>query len=525
MNRQTIITVALLILVLLSIGTQAKSEDYTSGPTISVSKLDISDKTLELSYEIKNKSKKDIWLLAGFGRTSVSAEAFMKKDNQTLLIRRRLDVPFNGGDGIPYFRYVLLRSEQSLTESVKRNLPFHPQYGFGAGFRREAQGLEYATRLAIEIGYYTDDLPERISSVLEKADKIATPKSNDESKIKYYFISSLYYNKMSEILRQRSDEILVPYTYQWFKGEKVLQTTADELRIPYEEKEDDLVRQHSLDVPTCTRIEIQFLPSMLEYFFPYKGQQALFSSEEIEFLQTKKAFVVNDSNALKIFVNDINKATPCNLIVCERSVASLSCYRDNIFLTSFPIYNDDSVVINNRDRFIYPNSSPGLRKLMPMIQSFDLRVNCSTNLVNLWHRLRLNYKGEKKSIFSRVISSGKTKKSYPAPINWCDALVRTCRTIKMQDQEIIKPFICPGTGEVGKYPDNKSNYAMNPYCKYDSPPDMVLLLETEAGWNQHGGPELFTFDNHDPKGGCVLLNDGTVKFIRTPEELRQLRWK
>jgi hypothetical protein len=54
---------------------------------------------------------------------------------------------------------------------------------------------------------------------------------------------------------------------------------------------------------------------------------------------------------------------------------------------------------------------------------------------------------------------------------------------------------------------------------------MVLLFETRVGWNQHGGPEVFTFDNHDPKGGCILLNDGTVKFIRTKEELQQLRWK
>jgi hypothetical protein len=53
----------------------------------------------------------------------------------------------------------------------------------------------------------------------------------------------------------------------------------------------------------------------------------------------------------------------------------------------------------------------------------------------------------------------------------------------------------------------------------------VLLFETKAGWNQYGGSELFTFDNHEPRGGCVLLNDGTVKFIRTTEELRQLRWK
>jgi len=54
---------------------------------------------------------------------------------------------------------------------------------------------------------------------------------------------------------------------------------------------------------------------------------------------------------------------------------------------------------------------------------------------------------------------------------------------------------------------------------------MVLLFETKAGWNQHGGPELFAFDNHDPKGGCVLLTDGTVQFIRTEEELHALRWR
>jgi hypothetical protein len=66
---------------------------------------------------------------------------------------------------------------------------------------------------------------------------------------------------------------------------------------------------------------------------------------------------------------------------------------------------------------------------------------------------------------------------------------------------------------------------MNPSCSYNSPADVVLLFEAKDGWNQHGGPELFTFDNHDPKGGLVLLNDGTLKFIRTEEELKQLRWK
>ncbi len=42
-----------------------------------------------------------------------------------------------------------------------------------------------------------------------------------------------------------------------------------------------------------------------------------------------------------------------------------------------------------------------------------------------------------------------------------------------------------------------SDYAMNPNCREDSPKDVVFLFESKPGWNQHGGPELFTFDNHD----------------------------
>ncbi len=112
---------------------------------------------------------------------------------------------------------------------------------------------------------------------------------------------------------------------------------------------------------------------------------------------------------------------------------------------------------------------------------------------------------------------------YPEPKRWCDSMVRAYVEYGSKDVKWVKrrnkPHICPSVGK------DLYTYAMNPNCKLDSPPDTVLLFETKAGWNQHDGPELFTFDNHEPKGGCVLLNDGTVKFIRTKEELRQLRWK
>jgi hypothetical protein len=66
---------------------------------------------------------------------------------------------------------------------------------------------------------------------------------------------------------------------------------------------------------------------------------------------------------------------------------------------------------------------------------------------------------------------------------------------------------------------------MNPSCTPGSPADTVLLFEAKTGWNQHGGPEMFMFEHHEPRGGLVLLNGGTVKFIRTEEELKQLRWE
>jgi prepilin-type processing-associated H-X9-DG protein len=65
---------------------------------------------------------------------------------------------------------------------------------------------------------------------------------------------------------------------------------------------------------------------------------------------------------------------------------------------------------------------------------------------------------------------------------------------------------------------------MNPDCEPNSPADLVLLFETKGGWNQYGGPELLTLDNHKGEGANVLFNDGHVKFIK-PDEVGKLKWK
>jgi hypothetical protein len=116
------------------------------------------------------------------------------------------------------------------------------------------------------------------------------------------------------------------------------------------------------------------------------------------------------------------------------------------------------------------------------------------------------------------------------------------RERKFPDIVIARMFTCPGihvptdangvdspadeTDPLSQPPDSwVSDYAMNSNCRDGSPDDMVFLFESKPGWNQHGGPELFAFDNHEPRGGCVLLSDGTVKFIRTEAGLHALRWR
>ncbi len=109
------------------------------------------------------------------------------------------------------------------------------------------------------------------------------------------------------------------------------------------------------------------------------------------------------------------------------------------------------------------------------------------------------------------IYSSEATGQYPSRSKWCDLLMK-------QTELDEKTFICPGPKQ------DRCHYAMNPNCEPNSPGDMVLLFETKAGWNQHGGPELLTTENHRGKGSNILFNNGTVKFINK-NQINTLKWK
>jgi hypothetical protein len=297
---------------------------------------------------------------------------------------------------------------------------------------------------------------------------------------------------------------MVPYSWGTLKGERVLRLTAEGVRVPYLEQERPVARP---DLAKCRRIEMRFTASPLAFFFPYQSEQDLLSGDERQRLQSLDALVIDDAKVLHRLSDEIKEGFR-DAFAWEQGVAELTCYGETGDPVSLAVYNNSEIVTSQGQAFTCEYSQ-GFRSLTGVtreIRPLDLRIQCASNLHDLWYRYRLLQRMKSAAVSGR-----------PRPDDWCDAISSVYW--RLEKDEPLRGYRCPSAAK------GKCHYAMNPACEPNSPGDTVLLFETKGGWNRHGGPELFTFDNHDPKGGCVLLNDGTVKFIRTEEELKQFRWK
>ena len=105
---------------------------------------------------------------------------------------------------------------------------------------------------------------------------------------------------------------------------------------------------------------------------------------------------------------------------------------------------------------------------------------------------------------------------FPDTSKWCDLLIEHAGAKR-------SIFHCKASAA----PPHTCSYAMNKnlenFDKDNVPPDMVVLFETKPSWNQVGGPELLTTDNHQGLGCNVLFMDNHVEFIKT-RDLDKLKW-
>jgi len=516
----------------------ADTEDSnnTDGLRIVVNSVDVNDEILKLNYEIQNNSQQEIWIcdsLAAY-RGICDFDVYLDKDDKTLIIRKRFDLPTDMiWTNPPFGRYIRIGPGKKRTESLLLSVPVYGRSRFD--LIEPLQNLVYATQIAIEIGYYEGNLPEIFINLFEESEKSRNLNNGTDSNLTKPSGRVLDFNYICEKLRQRDEEVVIIYSRRRTISEKVLSCVVDNLKIPYggekfysdeeieevEEVRDAILSPKPvpvLDLATCTKLEIHYQPSMFEFFFPFEGQQSLISDEEKKYLQSENTIVIENEKYINAFAQEINKResepTCYSDDIRQKSEAQVTCYQKNEHLMTLKIiYNDFSILTKEKLRIKYKDGLESLRELTPKVQQIELRVKCAAHMKNLWYRLRLYNKYMKDSFQNSDLI-------YTPPNAWCDLIMKPHTINKYYFHKFDRlPHVAPNTNEL------KSFYAMNPNCRPNSPSDMVLLFETKAGWNQHGGSELFTFDNHEPKGGCVLLNNGTVKFIRTEEELKALRWK
>ncbi|MHC4396840.1 MAG: hypothetical protein ACYS1A_14415 [Planctomycetota bacterium] len=149
----------------------------------------------------------------------------------------------------------------------------------------------------------------------------------------------------------------------------------------------------------------------------------------------------------------------------------------------------------------------GLIIISSLLLLHYLLEKAHTHLPEQYCLINISALGKAVSIYSYEENNGE----YPAKDKWCDLLKQHVLDIREEY------FTCKEAGE------GRCHYAINPNCEPSSPNDVVLLFETKDGWNQYGGPELLTFDNHRGKGCNVLFNDGRVEFV-IPERIDELNW-
>ena len=259
------------------------------------------------------------------------------------------------------------------------------------------------------------------------------------------------------------------------------------------------------DLISCDRIELIYRPTTFSYFLPSKFAQALVNEDEKRIIEAIGIGEITDPIRINQFVEAYDTmdayGSGTGYVPLERYV-DVKCYRDTECLLSFRYLRGGNFFVDATDsRYVYELPLEEIRAFdrIPVLWPFEARVDCAQTIARLGNSLR----GLGNSVPNAT---------------WCDAIDKPFRRMDFEDWTYLAPrFRCHGSREC--------HYAKNPDCDANSAPNTVLLFESKPGWNQVGGAELFTFDKHDPRGGCVLLKDGEVRFIRTQAELKQLRWK
>jgi hypothetical protein len=209
--------------------------------TLELTRLVVTGSSLELTYTIRNGLDRDVWICSEAG--AIPYEMYLTQDKQTLLIRKRLDVPSSMiWRTSPHpGTYVRLKTGAIRPESLVIDLPAKQQSTY-ASIGGEVV-TQRASRLVLEIGYYDEDLPALIRGICAVADQLSGKGWElgyglGTDALKTYFRGLIVRGNFvgSDVLKDEpytKDYLSVQYSGQALTGEKVLRLETKGVSIPY----------------------------------------------------------------------------------------------------------------------------------------------------------------------------------------------------------------------------------------------------------------------------------------------------
>lgn len=219
-------------------------------PRIVLTRYHSSGDNVDICYEIRNGSSRDVWVCDDMHMTGERHyETVLHADGHTLIVCKRLDVametspfvdPANLFHGRHLLTYVRLRPGEQHVESLSLSVPIQ-----GHGLLACAQptmDTTHVDRLLLQVGVFFGDLPADIRGMLEQADAGSV---SDDYPLAFYpsgpgsrevdALTLYQLNKSNQLLDDTTCHVVIPYLLRDTLKEDVLQISVDGLWIPYEE--------------------------------------------------------------------------------------------------------------------------------------------------------------------------------------------------------------------------------------------------------------------------------------------------
>jgi hypothetical protein len=374
MPTQAAVRATLSLMALLGTGAQAtgpaaKVQAEPKHVTLTITESKPTDTALTVRFRIVNNSRRDIWICESiFAGISPGPyfEVYLPEGSDTLTIRRRLKIAGRWNQELalpPDASYLRVPAGEERSEGIVLPLPIRPMMIWSddtiphparRATRPQVQTPRDATRLRMQIGFHESDLPQRILEVLSAPQMLT---------------------RRNEVVRDRDRVVQFPHDRQFVEQEQMLSAVAEVPRIPCV-GESFAAHFHETkppDVGACTRVEVKYHPSMLEYFFPTAGEQSLLSPEEKAYLALQKTTLVDRREQIALLNNDIGRGE-WSVVVTEEARADVVGYRNEELLASFAVFGDERLLTSEGLQFTYAHALTSLRTLAPQIRPYELRV-------------------------------------------------------------------------------------------------------------------------------------------------------